>query len=108
MEEAFRIFRHHPLNRDVIGLLYYYAYNLELTGRYDEEARVLAIMKPMIQHYDWGNTSPIVQKSCRDNLSSIAMARSLTTTSPCFVFAATLDAVVGTVIVQLYLDLGLF
>lgn len=50
MEEAFRIFRHHPLNRDVIGLLYYYAYNLELTGRYDEEARVLAIMKPMIQH----------------------------------------------------------
>ena len=68
MEEAFRIFRHHPLNRDVIGLLYYYAYNLELTGRYDEETRVLAIMKPMIQHYDWGNTSPIVQKSCRDNL----------------------------------------
>lgn len=68
IEEAFRIFRRHKLNRDVIGLFYYYAYNLELMGRYDEEARVLGIMKPLVRNYEWNDTASIVYKTYRDNL----------------------------------------
>jgi len=68
LREAFRLLRRHAINRDAIGLLYYYAYALELTKRYDEEAAVLAVMKPLIRHYQWNDTSSIVYKTYSDNL----------------------------------------
>jgi outer membrane protein len=38
MQEAFRLLLRHPLRRENILALYHYAYALELTGKYDEEA----------------------------------------------------------------------
>lgn len=68
IEEAFKLLRRHKLNRDAIGLLYYYAYALELTGRYSEEARILGVMKSLLRYYEWGDTASLVYKTYRDNL----------------------------------------
>lgn len=68
MKEAFHLLRRHPLNRDVISLFYNYLYVLELTGNYKEASRTLALMKPVVKYYEWGDTASIVYKHCRDNL----------------------------------------
>jgi serine phosphatase RsbU (regulator of sigma subunit) len=68
MREAFRLLQHHPMNRDGVGMFYYYAYVLELTGNYEEEARVIGTLKPYIENYAWGDTTSIVYRTYRDNL----------------------------------------
>ena len=68
MEEAFRILRRYPLEREGLAYVYYYAYVLELTGRYNEEARLLSFVKGLMQRYEWGDTASIIYKTYRDNL----------------------------------------
>ena len=68
MEEAFRILRRYPLEREGLAYVYYYAYVLELTGRYNEEARLLSFVKGLMQRYEWGDTTSIIYKTYRDNL----------------------------------------
>ena len=68
MEEAFRILRRYPLEREGLTYVYYYAYVLELTGRYNEEARLLSFVKGLMQRYEWGDTTSIIYKTYRDNL----------------------------------------
>ena len=68
MEEAFRILRRYPLEREGLAYVYYYAYVLELTGRYNEEARLLSFVKGLMQRYEWGDTASIIYRTYRDNL----------------------------------------
>lgn len=68
MEEAFRILRRYPLEREGLATLYNYAYLLELTGRYNEEARLLSLTKTLMRGYEWGDTSSVIYKTYRDNL----------------------------------------
>jgi len=68
MQEAFRLLRRHPLRRESILALYHYAYALELTGRYDEEARILRMAKPLVRGFEWGDTATIVYHTYHDNL----------------------------------------
>ena len=68
MEEAFRILRRYPLEREILGNAYYYAYVLELTKRYDEEARLLTFVKGLMRRYEWGDTASVIYKTYRDNL----------------------------------------
>ncbi len=68
MQEAFRLLRRHPLRRENILALYHYAYALELTGRYDEEARILRMAKPLVRGFEWGDTATIVYHTYHDNL----------------------------------------
>ena len=68
MEDAFRILRRYPLEREGLAYVYYYAYVLELTGRYNEEARLLSFVKGLMQRYEWGDTTSIIYKTYRDNL----------------------------------------
>ena len=60
--------RRHPISRETIGLVYYYAYALELTGNYEEEARMLSVVKPMIRTFEWGDTTSLFYRTYRDNL----------------------------------------
>ena len=68
MEDAFRILRRYPLEREGLAYVYYYAYVLELTGRYSEEARLMSFVKGLMQRYEWGDTASIIYKTYRDNL----------------------------------------
>ena len=68
MEEAFRILRRYPLEREGLASFYNYAYVLELTGRYKEEARLLNIVKTLMRRYEWGDTASVIYKTYRDNL----------------------------------------
>lgn len=68
MEDAFRILRRYPLEREGLAYVNYYAYVLELTGRYNEEARLLSFVKGLMQRYEWGDTASIIYKTYRDNL----------------------------------------
>ncbi len=68
MEEAFRILRRYPLEREVLASAYYYAYVLELTGRYDEEQRLLTFIKGLMRRYEWNDGESIIYKTYRDNL----------------------------------------
>lgn len=68
MREAFSVLRRHPISRETIGLVYYYAYALELTGNYEEEARMLSVVKPMIRTFEWGDTTSLFYRTYRDNL----------------------------------------
>ena len=68
MEDAFRILRRYPLEREGLAYVNYYAYVLELTGRYNEEARLLSFVKGLMQRYEWGDTTSIIYKTYRDNL----------------------------------------
>ena len=68
MEEAFRILRRYPLEREILGNAYYYAYVLELTKRYNEEARLLTFVKGLMRRYEWGDTASVIYKTYRDNL----------------------------------------
>ena len=68
MEEAFRILRRYTLEREGLGLSYSYAYALELTKRYDEEARLLTFVKGLMRRYEWGDTASVIYKTYRDNL----------------------------------------
>lgn len=68
MEEVFRILRRYPMEREGLANCYYYAYVLELTGRYDEEERLLNFVKPLIRRYEWGDTASVIYKTYRDNL----------------------------------------
>ena len=68
MEEAFKILRRYPLEREGLASAYYYAYVLELTGRYDAEQRLLNFIKGLMRRYEWGDTASIIYKTYRDNL----------------------------------------
>ena len=68
MREAFSILRRYPMRRESIALLDHYAYALELTGNYDEEARLLRATKPLIKRFEWGDTATLVYRTYRDNL----------------------------------------
>lgn len=68
IEEAFRILRRYPLEREVLASCYYYAYVLELTGRYDEEERLLNFVRPLMRRYEWSDTASVIYKTYRDNL----------------------------------------
>lgn len=68
MGEALRILRRYPMEREGIGLCYYYAYALELTKRYDEEARLLNFIKPIMNRYPWGDKTSIFYKTYSDNM----------------------------------------
>ena len=68
MREAFSVLRRHPLTRETIAMLYYYAYTLELTGNYEEEERMLSLAKPLIRRFEWGDTATLVYRTYRDNL----------------------------------------
>ena len=68
MEEAFRILRRYPLEREGLASCYYYAYVLELTKRYDEEERLLNFVRPLMRRYEWGDTASVIYKTYRDNL----------------------------------------
>ena len=68
MEEAFRILRRYPLEREGLAYAYYYAYVLELTGRYDEEARLLSFVKGLLQRFERGDTANVIYKTYHDNL----------------------------------------
>ena len=68
MEEAFRILRRYALEREALGLSYSYAYALELTKRYDDEARLLTLVKGLMRRYEWSDTSSVIYKTYRDNL----------------------------------------
>ncbi len=68
MEEAFRILRRYPLEREGLASAYYYAYVLELTGRYKEEERLLNFIKGLMRRYEWRDPENIIYKTYRDNL----------------------------------------
>ncbi len=68
MEEAFRILRRYPLDREGLASAYYYAYVLELTGRYDEEERLLTFIKGLMRRYKWSDGESFIYKTYRDDL----------------------------------------
>lgn len=68
MEEAFRILRRYPMEREGLASVYYYAYVLELTGRYDEEQRLLTFVKGFMRRYEWSDGESLIYKTYRDNL----------------------------------------
>lgn len=68
MEEAFRVLRRYPFEREGLALIYFYAYALELTGRYDEEERLLNFVRPLLQRYERRDTASVIYKTYRDNL----------------------------------------
>ena len=68
MQEAFRVLRRYTLEREGLNMAYSYAYTLELTGHYDEEARLLDFVKPLMRGYERNDTSSIICKTYRDNL----------------------------------------
>ena len=68
MREAFEVLRRYPLRRESIFALYHYAYALELTGRYDEEERILKVAKPLVRGFEWGDTATIIYRTYHDNL----------------------------------------
>lgn len=68
MEEAFRILRRYPLEREGLASAYYYAYVLELTGRYDEEERLLTFIKGLMRRYKWSDGESFIYKTYRDDL----------------------------------------
>ena len=68
MKQAFNLFRRQPLNRDIISLYYYYAYMLETAGMYQDEARVLSEVRPMVDNYQWKDTTLLAYRAYHDNL----------------------------------------
>ena len=68
MREAFGILRRYPMTRETIALLYHYAYTLELTGHYDEEAAMIRVAKPLVRGFEWGDTATLVYRTYHDNL----------------------------------------
>ena len=57
--------RGHRFERERLGLAYSYAYTLELTKRYDEEAQLLTFIRRMMRRYEWGDTASIIYKTYR-------------------------------------------
>ena len=68
MREAFSILRRYPMTRESIALLYHYAYTLELTGNYEEEAAMIKVAKPLIRSFEWGDTATLIYRTYHDNL----------------------------------------
>ena len=68
MREAVSQRKGHLPTREDLLLIYNYAYTLERTGNYKEEARIIRLAKPLIQHYQWGDTASIIYHTYRDNL----------------------------------------
>ena len=58
-------------NCDVLGVLYIYAYMLELTGRYDEQQRVIDHGKQLIEKLDVAGSSPEACRLAADQLLNI-------------------------------------
>lgn len=55
-------------NRDVLGIYYIYAYMLELTGRYDEQQRIIDEGKQLLEKYGIGNEAPEASQLIADEL----------------------------------------
>lgn len=68
LRESIPMFRHHKTNLDILDIYYTYAYMLELTGNYDEEARVIDEGMERYRQMEWRDTTSLAYRTVQGNL----------------------------------------
>lgn len=71
LKASLDIFRHYKPHINIIGYYYLYAYMLELTGDYDEEARVVDEGIRLVRQLEPKDTTSLTYRTIRDNLLNV-------------------------------------